>query len=131
MALTDLTLVSSLKARMHWHQARQKVLAENVANANMPGFKPRELVAPRAADGEGGGLAVERTNSMHLASTSGAGDPETTGAGRYETRPSGNAVSLEDEMMKSSANQSDYALAATLYQKSLALLRTAAGAKGA
>ena len=33
----------------------------------------------------------------------------------FETRPAGNAVSLEDEMMKVAANQMDYAAVTSLY----------------
>lgn len=128
MTLTDLPLVHMLKTRMQWHQARQSVLAENVAHANTPGFQPRELAQPRPSGG-GGGLAVDRTSPLHLVASSTGAAPGKTGADRFETRPSGNAVSLEDEMMKSAANQSDFQLAATLYQKSLALLKTAAGVK--
>jgi flagellar basal-body rod protein FlgB len=47
--------------------------------------------------------------------------------GGYETRPAGNAVNLEDEMMKVSANQMDYAAATSLYTRSLGLLKTAIG----
>lgn len=132
MAITDLPLVSMLKDRMHWHQARQKVLADNVANANTPGFKPSEL-RDNVVKG-GAGLAsspqVNRTNPMHLAASASGGSPEAQKSVRYETRPSGNAVSLEDEMLKASANQTDYQLAASLYQKSLSMLRTAVGARG-
>lgn len=132
MAITDLPLVSMLKDRMHWHQARQKVLADNVANANTPGFKPSEL-RDNVAQGDAGlapSTSMDRTNPMHLAATSGGGGAEAQKSVRYETRPSGNAVSLEDEMIKASANQTDYQLAASLYQKSLAMLRTAVGARG-
>jgi len=45
----------------------------------------------------------------------------------YEVRPTGNAVSLEDEMMKVAANQMDYQAATALYTRSLALLKTAMG----
>ena len=47
MAITDLPILSMLRTRMQWHQERQRVLAENVANADMP-----ELPAarPRAAE---------------------------------------------------------------------------------
>ena len=45
----------------------------------------------------------------------------------FQTRPAGNAVSLEDEMMKVSANQMDYAAVTSLYSKSLHLLKTAIG----
>ena len=46
MAVTDIPLVAMLKTRLHWHQTRQKLLAENVANADTPGFQPRDLRAP-------------------------------------------------------------------------------------
>ena len=45
----------------------------------------------------------------------------------FDTRPAGNAVNLEEEMMKVSANQMDYAAATSLYSKSLHLLKTAIG----
>jgi flagellar basal-body rod protein FlgB len=125
MAVTDLPIVSALRTRLHWHQTRQKVLAENVANANTPGFQPRDLRAISPAQGPGAGLPVARTSPVHLASAGAPVGPEAAKAARYETRPSGNAVSLEDEMLKVADNQSDYQLAASLYQKSLAMLRTA------
>lgn len=132
MALTDLTILSSLKTKLHWHQARQKVLAENVANANTVNFKPRELVDPPAAGGTSAfGVVMAQTSPMHIAAGGGGAGADTTGAARFETRPSGSSVNLEDEMLKSSANQSDYQLAASLYQKSLSMLRSAAGVRGA
>ena len=127
MTITDLPLVSMLKSRMQWQQARQQVLAENVANASTPGFKPKELAEP---SGPGtGSLQIDRTSPLHLAAGGSGGVSDATPSARFETRPSGNGVNLEDEMLKLSANQSDYQLATTLYQKSLAMLRTAAGAK--
>jgi flagellar basal-body rod protein FlgB len=45
----------------------------------------------------------------------------------FQTRPAGNAVSLEEEMLKVSANQMDYAAATSLYTKSLHLLKMAIG----
>ena len=35
----------------------------------------------------------------------------------FETRPAGNAVNLEDEMLKVSANQMDYAAVTSLYSR--------------
>ena len=128
MAITDLPLVSMLKDRLHWHQARQKVLADNVANANTPGFKPSEMRQP-AVGGGAASFTIERTSPLHLASTTTSG-ADTGKATRFETSPAGNAVNLEDEMLKISTNQADYQLAASLYQKSLAMLRMAAGVRG-
>ena len=130
MSITDLPLVSMLKSKLHWHQARQKVLAENVANASTPGFKPRELKEPSSARHASGSLPLAQTSPLHLAFGSSQGSVETASGARFETRPSGNAVSLEDEMLKVSSNQSDYQPATTLYQKSLAMLRTAVSGRG-
>jgi len=47
--------------------------------------------------------------------------------GGYDVRPAGNAVVLEDEMMKVAANQMDYQAATTLYSRSLGLIRAAIG----
>lgn len=132
MGMTDLPLVSMLKTRLHWHQARQKVLAENVVHANTPGFQAKELVEPsRPGSVSGGALAVERTSPLHLVGSSGsAADATKPANGGFETRPSGNSVNLEDEMLKVAGNQSDFQLAASLYQKSLSMLRAAAGVRG-
>lgn len=130
MTVAGLPLVEMLKTRMHWHQERQKLLAENVANADTPGFAPRELAEPRfAPDGRPVATSMQpvRTSPMHLG---GAGAPRAAaqiGADKFETRPSGNAVNLEEEMLKVAQNQSDYQLAASLYEKSLRMLRTAVG----
>ena len=130
MTVSDLPLVAMLKTRMHWHQSRQKVLAENVSNADTPGFKPRDLTEPSfgpAGEVRGGTLAIAQTSTNHLSATAARLGEDPVGAQRFETRPSGNAVSLEDEMLKVSQNQADFQLAASLYQKSLQMLRIAAG----
>ena len=122
-----------LKTRMHWHQTRQKVLAQNVANADTPGFKPMDLKAPvfgPTGAPQNGALPVERTAGGHMTLATGRSGEDEVGARRFETTPSGNAVSLEEEMLKASQNQSDFQLAASLYQKSLQMLRVAAGKRG-
>ena len=131
MAVTDIPLVAMLKTRLHWHQTRQKLLAENVANADTPGFKPQDLRAPGLSPGAAASaVAVARTDKGHLSLEPARAGEVAVQARRFDTSPSGNAVSLEDEMLKVAQNQADYQLAASLYQKSLAMLRTAAGAKG-
>ena len=129
MAVTDIPLVAMLKTRLHWHQTRQKLLAENVANADTPGFKPQDLRAPGSSPGGGAApaVAVARTDKGHLTLAPARAGEDAVQARRFDTTPSGNAVNLEDEMLKVAQNQADYQLAASLYQKSLAMLRTAVG----
>ena len=68
-----------------------------------------------------------RTSASHIAPSGGGENFEQNGKGGFETRPAGNAVNLEDEMLKVSANQMDYAAATSLYSRSLGLLKTAIG----
>jgi len=134
MAINDLPILSALRTKMQWHQERQRVLAENVSNSDTPNFRPRDLVEPKfgpngaPAGGTMGTLAMARTSVSHMAA-SGAADSFNADGGKsaFQTRPAGNAVSLEEQMMKSSANQMDYAAVTSLYSKSLHLLKTAIG----
>jgi flagellar basal-body rod protein FlgB len=43
MAISDLPIFSMLSNRMDWHQECQRLLAENVANADTPCDRAREL----------------------------------------------------------------------------------------
>lgn len=132
MAVTDMPLLAMLRTKMQWHQARQKLLAENVANADMPGFRPRDLALPSFDRATGTatstGVGLTLTSAGHIAADGDTGiGAEPRRAKEFEIRPSGNGVNLEDEMMKSGDNQSDYQLAASLYQKSLDALKIAVG----
>jgi len=133
MAISDIPVLSVLRTKMQWHQERQRVLSENVANSDTPSFKPRDLVEPKfdqngTPTGAMGALAMIRTSAGHIAPTNGGGeDFDQNRRAGFQTRPAGNAVSLEDEMLKSSANQMDYEAVTSLYSKSLHLLKTAIG----
>ena len=133
MPISDIPIFSMLRTRMQWHQERQRVLAENVANSDTPKFKPRDLVEPKfdrngsSAAGSMGSLAMMRTSASHIAVTDAAPSFAQDGKSGFQTRPAGNAVNLEDQMLKVSANQMDYAAVTTLYSKSLHLLKTAIG----
>ena len=127
LAITDLPLFSMLRSRMQWHQERQRLLAENVANSDTPNFRPRDLT-PLQFDRASPVLSqvsLERTEAHHIASTEGAA--RSARFGNYDIRQSGASVNLEDEMIKVAANQMDYQAATTLYTRSLALIKTAIG----
>jgi flagellar basal-body rod protein FlgB len=133
MAISDLPTLSILRTKMQWHEERQRVLAENVSNSNTPNFKPRDLVEPKFEVGSGkidGGattLAMARTSTSHIAAEGADPSFDQNSHAGFLTRPAGNSVSLEDEMLKVSSNQMDYAAVTSLYSKSLQLLKTAIG----
>ena len=132
MSINDLPVLSALRTKMQWHQERQRVLSENVSNSDTPNFRPRELVEPKfdkngATTGSMGTLAMTITSASHMTASGAASSFDQNKNAGFETRPAGNAVNLEEEMMKSANNQMDYAAVTSLYSKSLHLLKTAIG----
>ena len=131
MDLSDLNVFAAVTRRMTWLSKRQQVLAQNIANADTPGYTPSDLKAQSFARilGETTGRAtVERTDPGHL-------DPARPKA-QYrpqrdrdpdEVTPAGNAVQLEDQLMKVTETQSDFRLATNIYAKQLALFRIVLG----
>jgi flagellar basal-body rod protein FlgB len=129
MPISQISLFSLLRTRMHWHQERQRLLAENVANADTPQFKARDLEPPAIDRLQPGALGLARTSAAHFAGPSASADAQFQHdrRGGFEVRPAGNAVNLEDEMIKVASNQMDFQAATALYTRGLGLLKTALG----
>lgn len=131
MDLTKLPLFSMMAKRLSWLGQRQQVLANNVANADTPGYRARDLKAmsfKRVLGGEGAKLGMAATNAAHLAGRSGKSAPNLVEkVDSHEIVISGNSVSLEEEMMKVSKTMMDYQLTTNLYSKHIKMIKTALG----
>ena len=130
MPISDIPILSMLRTRMQWHQERQRVLAENVANADTPNYRARDIAAPDFSRELSlvSSVGLERTDPNHIAGPAGGGGDSpfaTDASARYEIRPRGNSVSHEDEMMKVGSNQMDYEAVTSMYTHSLGLIRIA------
>jgi len=129
----ELPVFTALSEKMRWHEARQKLLAENVANAETPNYRGRDLrefdFAEHMANQPLGGVSTSVTNVRHIAAAGSSGDGgfSASQANSFEITPEGNQVSLEDEMLKVTANGMDYQAATSLYTRSMKVLRTALG----
>ena len=127
-----LSLLDALTEKMKWHQARQSLLAENVANAETPGYRGRDLKAfgfeDQVRNASNVTLTTTATQPAHFSISSGAADGfGARSLNSFEITPEGNGVTLEDEMMKVASNQMDYQAITTLYNRSLKILKTAIG----
>lgn len=138
MSIGELPIFSMMKQRLHWLTERQQVLAQNVANANTPGYEAKdlkELDFGAMVDASDPKLAPVATSAGHIGSPlAGAGAAfgharggEVVKQADFETSPSGNSVTLEDQMVKVAQTQMDYEAVTTLYSKSLGLVRIALG----
>lgn len=122
---------------MHWLTQRQTVLSENVANADTPDFVPRDMKKGAFAGMVRSSVrrveaAATHVNHLggHLGGADANGRPSFKSDAQkrtYETAPSGNAVVLEEQLIKVSETQMDYQTMSNLYRKHLGMIRAALG----
>jgi flagellar basal-body rod protein FlgB len=140
MELSQIPLFAMLRGRLGYLSERQQVIAQNVANSDTPGYLPRDLKpfsfdarmeAMRQAQDAASGPVTTQPGHMSLPQKSAASKKYKSDTSRdSETRLDGNAVVLEEEMMKMTDARMNYDAAISFYQKSLGLIRMAAKAPG-
>lgn len=133
-------ILSGIRRQMETLSDRQRVLAQNIANSETPGFKARTVEDADFSDLLGsagaGGIRVARPHVELTAGMKGLGAIQPAGAGIVldkdisETKPDGNNVTLEDQLLKLGQVQADFAAMTNLYRKQLGMLKTAVGKGG-
>lgn len=130
MDLTRIPVLQGLVQRLDFLSARTGTIAENIANADTPDYVAKDIRKPdfAAMTRANGAGSMRVSDPRHIAasSASGANGFQTVSAPDGEASLTGNQVSLETQAMKLSETRQEYALATTLYRKSLAMLRLAA-----
>lgn len=130
MNLDEIPLMSMLKGKLGYLNQREKVISQNVANADTPGYAPHDLkpftVEKKLAVASSGPVNTTTTNAGHMTGKVRENTPwKPVELPDSEARLDGNQVVLEDQMIKMSEARMDYEAAIGLYQKSLSMLRTA------
>jgi flagellar basal-body rod protein FlgB len=131
MDLFTIPFFNVLRTRLSWLEARNQTLAENIANADTPHFRPQDLkkldFAHLLSDAQQHGVSMRVTDARHLpgATKRDAGPFKSVDAPDREATPDGNAVVLEDQMIKLSETQMAHETAISLYRKGLEMLRLA------
>ena len=133
MGVADIPLLGQIKGRLSWLDERQRVVAQNVANSDTPGYVARDLKMPAdfaAALRQGGGLRMAQTSAQHMTSGAPVARFTSQASPDSETTPDGNAVVVEEQMLKMAESRMAYDAAIGLYTKSMAMLRLAAKSPG-
>ena len=133
MDIADIPIFQMLRSRMGYLSQRQRLIAENVANASTPGFSPRDLkpfsfqaqVKLAATEASSASLGVTEPGHIPLKSGKTAAAVKPLKVKDSETTLDGNSVVLEEEMMKLTDARMDYDAAVGFYQKSLDILKMA------
>lgn len=131
-------LIAGIGAQMKHLAERQRVIAQNLANSDTAGYKAREVEAPdfSALLGAQGSARVARPKVQITGGMAalGARPPQLSHVvfdrDVSETKPDGNNVTLEDQLLKMGQVQADFAAMTNLYRKQQAMLRTALGKGG-
>ena len=134
MGVADLPLLNQIKGRLGWLDERQRVIAQNVANSDTPGYAARDLAQPRdfaaALRGQGGPLQMTRTAANHIAPAGPVARYASNDAPDSETTLDGNSVVVEEQMLKMAESRMAYDAAIGFYQKSMQMIRLAAKPPG-
>lgn len=111
--------------RLAFLQERQIVLAQNIANANTPGWRARDVSPFEAVLAGKGAITPARTNAQHLPGLSQAGAGVIVSSG--EQSLDGNSVRLDEQLSKVADTETSQSTVANLYTKFLSFYRTALG----
>ncbi|WP_426153783.1 flagellar basal body rod protein FlgB [Pseudomonas sp. DC3000-4b1] len=106
---------------LHFRAQRAEVLANNLANADTPNYKARDLdfssvLAAQADKGQNGSFGLERTNTMHI-DAQGLSNDDGTLQYRIPSQPS-----LDQNTVDAQIEQANYAKNGVDFQASFTLL---------
>lgn len=122
--LENLTLLN-LASEMARHATRRhRIIAENVANADTPGYRARDVKDFQATLKES--FTARATRPGHMQAEADAVEAQTYVLD-VAASPNGNSVSLEDQAVRAVEAQGEHALALAVYSKAVAILRLGLG----
>jgi flagellar basal-body rod protein FlgB len=101
---------------------RQGILAQNIAHADTPGYKARDVAL---FDIGAGGMQLQRNRDGHFGPAQGQSKPHVVAA--QVADPNGNTVSLEDQMRRAAETRQAHDMATAVYGAMRGILRTALG----
>jgi flagellar basal-body rod protein FlgB len=134
MDLNDFAIFRMMSGKMRWLGQRQRVLAENIANADTPKYRAHDL---KSVDFQQRGVSspfrvqLARTHDGHFKGASDSkafADQENRTP--YEVSPTGNSVIVEEQMLKVGQTAADHQLMTNLYRKHISMFRIALGRAG-
>lgn len=117
--------LADLQVAMRFRKAREAVIASNVAHADTPGYRRRDLRFEGIFEAAQAGL--ERTHPRHLPTASADPGDARVELGPKGTRPDGNGVDLDQELLQAHRNAGAFIDQANVLARLTTLVRTAIG----
>lgn len=134
MDMNKTSFYGMMGSKMNYLAQRQDVLSHNIANADTPGYRPKDLKKldfGKMALLMSNKLDMRMTNARHLTGTKmPTGDfKELTQKRTFETDPVKNSVVVEEQMVKVAETSMDYQMITNLYKKSNDMAKLALGTR--
>lgn len=132
MDFGSIPLFSVMKSKLAYMSERQSVLAQNIANADTPGYQAMDIKTPnfkKMVAIAGSQMQLKTTNEKHFSGLGGSSHNSNVikRDSTYERNPNGNNVTIEEEMAKVAENQAEYQKVLNIYRKSVDMFKTAIG----
>ncbi|MEK7800918.1 MAG: flagellar basal body rod protein FlgB [Pseudomonadota bacterium] len=137
MTTDNISLFQAMNAKMRYLSQREKIISQNVANADTANYNAQDLAkvdfSKMLANVSGhkmnvSNVSMATTNSNHLMPDGTPQNPKVIDNKKpYEVNPSGNGVDLEEQMLKSNDVQLNYSLMVNLYKGQMDMIRTSLG----
>ena len=126
---TPTDILGLAQQRLDWAARRERVLAQNIANSDTPGYRPQDIAPFKSTLGSFT-LPLAMTNARDL-----PGSGDAASGGRVEQTvdaraPDGNAVSITDELARVADTDTTHRTVTDIYQKYMGMFMTALDAKG-
>lgn len=124
---TNLNVFKMAEAMAVHAGQRQAIIAQNVANADTPGYQAQDLTSFAESfqkQSSGGFMRASRANHLNA----GSGGAKVTGIKMNPASdPNGNSVSIEQEMLKAVDVKRQHDRAIAIYKSSLSIIRASIG----
>lgn len=142
--LDNIAIFKGMNQSMEWLATRQRVISQNIANANTPGYQARDLKEAdfsktlgrfsekQALAASSQKVSLETTSGNHMDRKMSVGRDKDTGiASRqvYEISPDSNGVQLEEQMIKSTDTAMQYQMVTNIYAKTMGLMKLSVSSK--
>jgi flagellar basal-body rod protein FlgB len=124
---TKIGLFDLAEKRLTWTAQRQAVLAGNIANANTPGFRARDVTSFADVLAGTGSMAPVQTQPGHLAGSLPTGVASLAKQRSTVRARDGNAVALDEQLTKVADTETTQSLVTSIWKKYVGMFNTALG----
>lgn len=122
--IDGISLFQTVTQKIDYMSVRQTLIAQNVANADTPGYRAHDLKSFSQAVRTVRPATMQATHGRHMVAELGNTEfREENRVQGWEVEPSGNQISLEEQMINAADNVRDYQLATQLMKKHVTMLK--------